>query len=289
MWTKILAAVAAALMLSACGGGGGSSSGDSDGQQPVVNISPIIAATGGDPLNLSSSQIKAELRPILSGADTLLATDVHFVGGGRYAGVTCQGSTCSALGSTIYISDFDVDSATYEAVMTRHGVKIAQGTGSASVGEGTETYLLYGGWLEHSAFLVEADIYEEGGETRGGIAYGTFFGDATGSAPVAGSAIWRGVMVAGEMLRQEAMQGDATLTADFAASNIDVAFTNIHEVDTGAARASIRFADVPMTGDGFASRANGRIEGKFYGPGHAEAGGIFERGHTIGAFGAKRQ
>ena len=44
-----------------------------------------------------------------------------------------------------------------------------------------------------------------------------------------------------------------------------------------------------MTGDGFASRAQGRIEGKFYGPGHSDAGGIFERCNTFGAFGAKRQ
>ena len=288
MQTKILAAFAAALMLSACGGGGGGSSSGGP-SQPVDNTAPIVAAIGGTPLSLSSAQIKAELRPILSSADTFLATDIHFIGGGRYTAVTCQGAACSVQGSNFYISDFDLEGATYEAVMTRHGVMVAQGTGSSSVGEGTETYLLYGGWLEHSAFVVEADIYEEGGETRGGIAYGTFFGDATGSVPVAGSATWRGVMVAAEVVREEAHQGDATLTANFAVSNIDVAFTNIREVDTGAARASIMFDDVPMTRDGFTSRAQGRIEGKFYGPSHAEAGGIFERGNTIGAFGAKRQ
>ena len=32
-----------------------------------------------------------------------------------------------------------------------------------------------------------------------------------------------------------------------------------------------------------------RIHGAFYGPGHAETVGIFERLNIVGAFGAKRQ
>ena len=173
--------------------------------------------------------------------------------------------------------------------MTKNDVRIVQGTSRTPFGEGTSVSIGYGGWLDKNFFLVEAQAFEQGQEVGVAIAYATSIGDATGSVPVNGSATWTGVAVAGELIRQEIYQGDATLTADFTASNIDVAFTNFHDTDTGAARSNIMFDDVPMTSDGFASRAHGRIEGKFYGPNHAEAGGIFERGNTIGAFGAKRQ
>ena len=89
--------------------------------------------------------------------------------------------------------------------------------------------------------------------------------------------------------RAEGHQADAVLTADFAASNIDVAFTNVRDIETGAARAGFGFSDVPLSGTGFASRVGGRIEGAFYGPAHAEVGGTFEHGNTIGAFGAIRE
>ena len=78
MDTKNLVAVAAfALVLAACGGGGGSGT----AQQPIVDTSPIVVATGGTPLSLSSDQIKAEIAQQLNQADTFLATDIFFVGG----------------------------------------------------------------------------------------------------------------------------------------------------------------------------------------------------------------
>lgn len=284
----ITAAVAtvALTLLSACGGGGGGSG--KAVNQPVEDKRPIIAAAGGMPLTLSSSAIKAGLKSRAAAADALLATDVYFVGGGRYVSVDCQGASCEIGGSQYYISDFDFDSGTYEGVMTRNGVRVGQGAARSQVGDGTETVLVYGGWLQHNFFFAEGYLYEDR-EVAGAVAYAASVGDATGSVPVSGSATWRGVMAAAEIVREEAVQGDATLTADFAASNIDVAFTNIRDTETGAARASIMFDNVPFTSDGFASHANGRIEGKFYGPGHVEAGGIFERGNTIGAFGARRQ
>ncbi len=125
-------------------------------------------------------------------------------------------------------------------------------------------------------------------------AVGSIAGNDTGSRPVGGSATWRGVMVGADYARNEGFQGDATLTADFAASNVDVAFTNIHEAMTGSPRNSIRFNDVPFTADGFSSgsRTGSRfIDGTFYGPNHAEVGGVFEtdNGNKFGFFGAKRQ
>ena len=173
--------------------------------------------------------------------------------------------------------------------MMRQGVKVAQGAGQSVLDEATVQEVVYGGWLDHTAFEVAGELYEESdGQSVAGI-YGLAVGDASGSVPTGGSATWRGVMVAAETQRVEVHQGDATLTLDFAASNLDAAFTNVHEVETGASRASISFSDVPLTEDGFAFHADRRIEGQFFGPDHAEAGGIFESGNTVGAFGATRE
>ncbi len=98
-------------------------------------------------------------------------------------------------------------------------------------------------------------------------------------------------MIGLDTVNVQALQGDTTLTVDFAASNVDVAFTNIHDDDLDR-RADIRWSDVPMVSGGFYAAGAGtgdKIEGTFYGANHAEVGGVFEHGATVGSFGAERQ
>ena len=253
--------------------------------QPIDDTSTIRNAIGGDPISLSSDEIKSGLGARLDNADSLLLTDIYGTVPERSV---CQGGVCNVAGSNVYLSDVDV-SATYEAVMSRYGVDVAQGRSISTEGDVTTDSQAYGAWADHNFFFIELDTYSTDAGVYATSMYGASIGDATGSVPASGSATWKGVVVAIEMVREEGYQGDAILTANFAAFDLDVMFTNMHDVETGQARASISFDDVPLTTDGFASRADGRIEGKFYGPDHAEAGGIFERGNTIGAFGAKRQ
>ena len=54
---------------------------------------------------------------------------------------------------------------------------------------------------------------------------------------------------------------------------------------------TVTFSDLAVQPDGtFARGGSGtRSQGGFYGPGHAEAAGIFEQSDIVGAFGAKRQ
>ena len=51
------------------------------------------------------------------------------------------------------------------------------------------------------------------------------------------------------------------------------------------------FENVAVGADGTFARgqSGGRIQGGFYGPGHAEAAGVFEQSGIAGTFGAKRQ
>lgn len=62
---------------------------------------------------------------------------------------------------------------------------------------------------------------------------------------------------------------------------MDVSFTDIANVETGASREDIAFSDLEAVGlyDG----------GRFFGPNHAEAAGVFGYNELIGAFGARKQ
>lgn len=96
-------------------------------------------------------------------------------------------------------------------------------------------------------------------------------------------------MLGGNRAASEGCHGDAVATVNFADADVDVAFTNIHELFTGAAQSDISYNGVPLTPDSFASgaRPNNRIAATFYGADHAEVGGTFEHDDVLGAFGAR--
>ena len=282
----------AALALAACGGGGGGGAvGTSETPETERFIAEYRSALGGAPLNLSADQIRSELESRQAVADRLLATDtigLSLSGPFRDA-TTCSGDACMAFDERIAVSDIDFD-ADYQSVMIRNGVSVAAASSDIEFeGESHGTALGLGGWLDHNAFFVSVDTFVDANNVATAVLFSAAsMGRDSGSRPVTGSAAWAGVMVGLDTLNLQALQGDAALTVDFAASKLDARFTNIHD-DELTRRGDIRFDDVPVTANGFASRDQGRIEGTFYGADHAEAGGIFESGNTIGAFGAKRQ
>lgn len=118
-------------------------------------------------------------------------------------------------------------------------------------------------------------------------------GVPAGTNPVSGSASWTGVMVGADRSptdRRDAtvgnfIRGDATLTVDFAQTNVDVVFDNIMDLETERVLLDMEWTDIPMTDGAFET---GTIQGRFYGEDHEEVGGIFERDLILGAFGAKR-
>ena len=101
-----------------------------------------------------------------------------------------------------------------------------------------------------------------------------------------------GTPTAGEG-KGDRLVGDAALNYDMAAGGLDIAFSGIVNIDRGTAHATstVQFQDVPVAVDGTFARGQGghRIQGGFYGSGHAEAAGIFEQSNIVGAFGARRR
>lgn len=181
--------------------------------------------------------------------------------------------------------------------------------------------LTFGGWLDYTHFNVlvthwcavgspgcaetddtdDVDLLYAGGGVSGYMA-----GSYSGTTPMGvGTATWTGVMVGMEDLASASLQrerpdvflGDARIVIDdLAAPDVDVTFTNIHNVTEGTRHRDINWEDLRLE-DGLFGRVSrdGDVErydylvGMFTGPGHQEVGGEFRSDDIAGAFGAKRR
>ena len=137
---------------------------------------------------------------------------------------------------------------------------------------------VYGPWLDDSVFGIVADT----------AAFS--FGSSLGTAPTeSGGAVWNGAMVGIDRGNGERIEGDAAIDIDdFDRPDVDIAFTSIED-SGGRARADLTWQNIPVVQGAFRARGMaGSIEGRFYGSGHEEVGGIFEHDQLLGAFGGSR-
>lgn len=304
------------LFITACGG----SDDSAPPTHPIVNLSTIRSAIPGEQLDLGSEEIRTEIARRTKNADSLVSTDIIDGSGNYLAAIDCTGTSCEVFGRDLKIagvvlpdtnfvpvatrdgvfniSEIKFSNTNFVPVMKRNGVAIAQGTELNRVGNSDspteQQSITSSGWTEHSIFYVDGSAFEfyDGQEISGRqtFAAGVSIGDTTGGVPVSGTAKWKGVVVAGDHILRELHQGDAVLTVNFSNSSVDAHFTDFYDVATGTARDDITFNQVPLTSDGFERSLRGhKLVGKFYGPNHAEVGGIFERENRFGAFGAIRQ
>ncbi len=301
-----------AAALAACSGSSGSGEPATGGNdQAVVEPTPEEPdpgvwgpwqdALGGQPLDLSAQAVGSALISRLSGTDRQLTTDyIHVL---AYAGsdpdydrrfdIECSGATCTGENGVIYTRDIPIEligtaDPDYDTVMVRHDVSIAYAEGGEEEGE---EWASLSGWLDHSVFFTEFTIFESVG--------GSSYGSGTAAPLATGAATWQGVMFGADTDEGGLMLGNAELTVDFANNNLDVLFSDIHtsgeeDGDPPVPLADIRFEDVPMVDGGFRAadtQTGDMIDGAWYGPNHAEAGGVFEHGSRgiVGSFGAARQ
>ena len=289
------------LFLAACAGGGSG--------LPTVDPSSTQSLTGLQPPGFSDSEIVPIVNQLLASADAILVSDVA-VGQGQDAGVFytyCDTKTVcvTELGDGYTVSwdvrdtrDIGLDrSLNYSGVGEKYGVSLAQGQGRSEFSGIPVSATSYGAWLDHSAFILSLERITGGtlaGVDLSGVTvgYSQSVGDDSGTRP-SGSATWRGIMVggtgdiAGDI---DVIQGDATVTYDIGRDDLDVYFTNVYNLDTRARFMDLRWLDLSVDADGsfYQLTAAREIHGRFYGPSHAEVGGIFTHPEAIGAFGAKR-
>lgn len=240
--------------------------------------------------------------------------------------IGCEGG----LGPIHYGSVKGLDVADFVFLERRNGVSLAEETVVAQE-TGHPSFRALAGWMDHSFFLIETP---RRGVSPGGTApdhryYRAYSaGNATGTDPdLSGgsAATWSGVMWGLLMTNPDQSEpdafvhGDATMTVLSPQGNpdltVDVAFTNIRHEATGARIEDLRWRDLPLRSGSFGispvsadaaeiSRhpASQGISGRFYGPNHEEAGGLFGRKDVLlgahaaagvraevsGAFGARR-
>ena len=295
-------ALAAVLSLAACGGGGDSAS----GRAPTLD--QIRALTGLTAPTETPEAAQARSLDIFPRADSLILSTMH--------GETdndafpdfrllteCSGARCtltdplSGAVDPIELLDTPLRHGAATAIGSKHGITLVS---EASTHTGADLASL-GAWLEHSSFAILSER-QAGEEGTVDIRYGIALGDLAGfpPGPIPGTATWAGIMVGtpvGGDARGERLVGDAVLTYEFptqgSGHTLDAAFGGIGNIDRGTAHTveTVLFENLAVGPDGTFARGQpgARIQGGFYGPGHAEAAGIFEQSGIAGAFGATRQ
>ena len=308
---------ALALMLTACGGGMDSmnemdpGTGTMDESPFPVNAGQARTLTGAGEPDFADGDVATELEGLANSADALLWSDfgVTLADGTPVPLPTiCSGATCTTrdaselLRSELSLStsdlsyvDADGDGDTrYEAVASHRGVSIAHGSGVSTFSGLSIARYGYGGWMDHSFFVVESGEITQGLPVveGAGVLYSYSAGTAAGSNPTpTGGGTWTGVMVGMDsMANGNPVQGDAEITIDdFSDPMVDVTFTNVHDLVAGTTYADMSWADMVPTDGGFQGGAGTRtIQGQFYGPSHQEVGGTFTHDGILGAFGANR-
>ena len=314
---RVVLVGALALLLSACGGGLNSildlatGNGTTDKGTFQVNAAQARALTGAGEPDFADGDVATALEGLTVSSDALLMSDfrTNLADGTLVPLATiCSGATCNApaasalLGSELSISvsdlsyvDADGDGdARFEAVGSHHGVSLAQGSGVSTFSGVAIARYGYGGWMDHSFFVVESGTISEGPAVLegAGVLFSYSLGAAADSNPsLTGSGTWTGVMVGMDSMADgNPVQGDARITVDdFSDPMVDVAFTNVLNLVAGTAYQDMSWTGMVSTDGGFQGGAGTRtIQGQFYGPSHQEVGGTFMHDSILGAFGASR-
>ena len=315
------------MLLLACGGGGSGGTtatrmpttdngggGQPTGPQalPTALISDVDGARNlvpgatAPPTTLTSAQIQQTFRMRAMNANTLTVSDVYstHITGVRDIPVTCSGRSCNDITFAGIILGISLDNiatdignrfeltrvnSNYSPVMVHRDITLSQYRAAGRDSDNAVfEYLSYGGWLTESAFSVDA--LSRGSPDRFYLLVGNSYGVGSNSRPtVSGAVEWQGVMVGVNKSSGDPFQGNTAIQGNFDNSpNINIIFSNIRNLRTGTQSVMV-WGDVAVETDGtFSSTTGGDIDGSFYGTGHEEVGGTFNRDGIIGAFGARR-
>ena len=296
--TRLSAAAMAAMMLSGCGGGG-EDAGLTPEELDTLRSDPRVErafaiAERADSLLASSSYARYSLSA--QGVTTSDREIERFT----CSGVRCVGDDFTEI-TVADLLDPDVEVVLTDAQLGRRGGFDTATTRSRfrlpSIDEVRITSLpsstSFGLWGTHgyaAIDILDGPIAGEFGDVPfsgdASLAVGYTLGDATGSNPRGvGGARWEGIAEAASTRTFQRRAGTATLTiADLSVPRIGV------DIDVaGYAIGSPAWADIPLHAGRFATGTQGRdyVDGKFHGPAHEEAYGVFDTGAYVGAFGAK--
>ena len=252
-----------------------------------------------DPPSFGAFDVQSELRQVYHGSTRRCLTfNYLYPLGDDDAGEYLVPAIFGGFGSRLsYTAD-------YLPIGEKDGVHLLGFTDTETQSDAELTFRGYGGWLKYTAFAAGiADV--ETGRFRGRqLVLGQAIGHTNDSGP-AGDATWRGLMVGVTEIEDrvyENVHGTTLVTYSLERNRVDLAFSDICAVETENSYPDLEFPDLPVWPGEHVSFAALHVPGEnpgdewgvlgyFYGPGHAEVGGVFDvtkNGlYTGGAFGAK--
>ena len=266
----------------------------------LVPLLGLLAACAGGPQTPEQEARTDYVRIVEQANSVLFGEPLGYLGASGAldrSSVLCQGETCiTTTTPPIRPNSFNIDEVDIELLPERGGVRPV----IESYRDDHLAVDVYGIWLEHSLHGIQRIRYgvpeDLPAEPTHLFAYSV--GSSTFDNPrsVDGSARWVGLMVGRDVTtspqRGQLVSGDASVTVSFGeqAATADVAFFGILNLENGARTPDMAWRDLAIEDGGFDRRdaRDDTISGRFYGPGHAEAGGVFERNGIVGAFGARR-
>ena len=155
-----------------------------------------------------------------------------------------------------------------------------------------EDWVLFGGWMTHSAFFVHRAVGRNDVELVYAQSLGRLYREDSAVLPVDGSASYHGAMVGSNIKTSDPYTGKSTMSASFGQTpTIDIHFTSIMNLRTGDAHGDISYVGASISerkGIWASNSDGGYVNGEFMGAANEEVAGVFEHGELIGAFGAKR-
>ena len=168
----------------------------------------------------------------------------------------------------------------------------------SSVNPESYSYHIYGGWMEQTTFVSVS--YLVGGEDHPAAGaqyvYGVAMGISNGQDPDVSldGTTWQGFVVGRDRTILDhfanGVTGEAyvTLNSGDGGLEADVWFTRLHNVDERLE--DMRWSGLALQEGGFGRRdaENDWIAGQFFGDGHEEVAGVFERSGINGVYGGRK-
>ena len=311
---RLIAIALPMTLLLACGGGGGSSG-------TTVTRTPTMTPPAGGPTTPPTPMVTLETLPAalitnettargyISGSSAPTITDstaiqTAFQMEAREAGTLLASDDNVTIGSNTFmfsleeirkgaadrfnLTGFD---SRYSPVMDHQRVMLAQYRAAGRTDDNDVLeYQSYGGWLTESAFSIDILTIDDGSNESSALV-GVSYGDASDSRPTSGSGRWGGSMVGRHKTEDYLVQGSANIRINSFADNAltILSLFNIKRLDTGASVPNLDWTAVPIDANGNFISSDRDVKGTFYGNGHTEIGGTFDKDGIIGAFGGPRQ
>ena len=269
----------------------------------IVALALLIAGCGGShrekPPDTPEYHAIQDYERIGRNANLLLSTDrINWVPGHsepERVSVECRGLYCS-VGYSAFIRANKVYRLVPEEITIladTHGIN----TGIDLTISPFNDLHSYAGWMEHSFFASTVVLFKDDADPDQGViqTYGTIAGNITKTNPVA-AATWTGFATARDHNIEADMEsvvvGDASISVRIDDEVLaDVRLTSLANTATGQAYADMIFEGMSVT-DGQFSRYHAddnRLSGAFFGPGHEEAGGVFDHPEgLVGAYGGRK-